>query len=164
MGPLRLGRAVTTVLLVDDDRALRKLLRAYLEAVSISVLEAASGEECLATIERSAPTLVLLDVRLPGIDGFEVLRRLELAGRAVPVILVTRSKMSSTSSSATGWERSTTSSSRSLRRSSEGEGVHVARGCGCAQRPHHVRAGDGRARRASDARRRRRGDAHADRA
>jgi len=80
---------VTTVLIVDDDRALRKLLRAYLEAVSISVLEAASGEECLAAVERSAPTLVLLDVRLPGIDGFEVLRRLELAGRAVPVILVT---------------------------------------------------------------------------
>jgi len=80
---------LTTVLLVDDDRALRKLLRAYLEAESISVLEAASGEECLAAIERSVPTLVLLDVRLPGIDGFEVLRRLDLAGRSVPVILVT---------------------------------------------------------------------------
>ena len=61
---------MTTVLLVDDDRALRKLLRAYLEAESISVLEAASGEEGLAAIERSAPALVLLDVRLPGIDGF----------------------------------------------------------------------------------------------
>ena len=73
---------MTTVLLVDDDRALRKLLRAYLEAVSISVLEAASGEDGLAAIERAAPTLVLLDVRLPGIDGFEVLRRLELAGRS----------------------------------------------------------------------------------
>jgi len=80
---------VTTVLLVDDDRALRKLLRTYLEAVSISVLEAASGEECLAAIERSAPTLVLLDVRLPGIDGFEVLRRLEATGRSLPVIVVT---------------------------------------------------------------------------
>ena len=80
---------MTTVLLVDDDRALRKLLRAYLEAESISVLEAASGEEGLAAIERSAPALVLLDVRLPGIDGFEVLRRLDLTGRSVPVILVT---------------------------------------------------------------------------
>jgi DNA-binding response OmpR family regulator len=80
---------VTTVLLVDDDRALRKLLRAYLEAESISVLEAASGEEGLLAIERSAPTLVLLDVRLPGIDGFEVLRRLDHSGRTLPVILVT---------------------------------------------------------------------------
>ena len=72
--------------MVDDDRALRELLRAYLEQESISVLEAGSGEEAIATIGRTAPSLVLLDVRLPGIDGFEVLRRLE---ERVPVILVT---------------------------------------------------------------------------
>src|SRR5581483_8316449 len=80
---------MTSVLIVDDDRALRKLLRAYLEQESISVLEAASGEEALAAISRAAPTLVLLDVRLPGVDGFEVLRRLEATGAAMPVILVT---------------------------------------------------------------------------
>src|SRR5581483_5784991 len=80
---------MASVLLVDDDRALRKLLRAYLEQESISVLEAASGEEALATIARAAPTLVLLDVRLPGLDGFEVLRRLDASGTSVPVILVT---------------------------------------------------------------------------
>lgn len=78
-----------TVLLVDDDRALRKLLRAYLQEEAITVVEAGSGEEALALAARAAPDLVLLDVRLPGIDGFEVLRRLEAAGRAVPVILVT---------------------------------------------------------------------------
>jgi DNA-binding response OmpR family regulator len=80
---------VTSVLLVDDDRALRKLLRAYLEQESISVIESSSGEEALAAIGRTPPTLVLLDVRLPGIDGFEVLRRLEASGANVPVILVT---------------------------------------------------------------------------
>jgi DNA-binding response OmpR family regulator len=80
---------VTTVLIVDDDRQLRKLLRAYLEEESLSVLEAGSGEDALATIDRAAPSLVLLDVRLPGIDGFEVLRRLETSGARVPVILVT---------------------------------------------------------------------------
>jgi DNA-binding response OmpR family regulator len=80
---------VASVLLVDDDRALRKLLRAYLEQESISVLEAASGEEALATIARTSPTLVLLDVRLPGLDGFDVLRRLEASGASIPVILVT---------------------------------------------------------------------------
>lgn len=78
-----------TVLLVDDDRALRKLMRAYLEDEAIAVVEAGSGEEALALVERAAPALVLLDVRLPGIDGFEVLRRLEASGRAVSVILVT---------------------------------------------------------------------------
>jgi two-component system response regulator AdeR len=80
---------MASVLLVDDDRELRKLLRAYMEEESISVLEAGSGEEALAAIERAAPTLVLLDVRLPGMDGFEVLRRLETSGTRVPVILVT---------------------------------------------------------------------------
>jgi two-component system response regulator AdeR len=80
---------MASVLLVDDDRELRKLLRAYMEEESISVLEAGSGEEALAALERAAPTLVLLDVRLPGVDGFEVLRRLETSGTRVPVILVT---------------------------------------------------------------------------
>jgi DNA-binding response OmpR family regulator len=80
---------VASVLLVDDDRALRKLLRAYLEEESISVVEAASGEDALAAIERAKPTLMLLDVRLPGIDGFEVLRRLSSTSTGVPVILVT---------------------------------------------------------------------------
>src|SRR5919204_2517227 len=80
---------MASVLLVDDDRELRKLLRAYLEQESISVLEAGSGEEALALIRRAAPTLVLLDVRLPGIDGFEVLRRLEASETRVPVMLVT---------------------------------------------------------------------------
>ncbi|HKP18387.1 MAG TPA: response regulator transcription factor [Gaiellaceae bacterium] len=80
---------MASVLLVDDDRALRKLLRAYLEQESISVLEAATGEEALAAIARTPPTLVLLDVRLPGVDGFEVLRRLDASGINVPVILVT---------------------------------------------------------------------------
>jgi DNA-binding response OmpR family regulator len=80
---------VASILLVDDDRALRKLLRAYLEQEAMSVLEAGTGEEALAAIGRSAPTLVLLDVRLPGMDGFEVLRRLDATGARVPVILVT---------------------------------------------------------------------------
>jgi DNA-binding response OmpR family regulator len=80
---------VTSVLIVDDDRALRKLLRAYLEQESISVLEAGSGEDALELIGRAGPSLVLLDVRLPGMDGFEVLRRLDASDANVPVILVT---------------------------------------------------------------------------
>ncbi len=77
------------MLIVDDDRALRKLLRAYLEQESVSVIEAENGEEALALIDKIAPTLVLLDLRLPGMDGFDVLRRLEASGQTVPVILVT---------------------------------------------------------------------------
>ena len=81
---------MATVLIVDDDRPLRKLLRAYLEQESISVVEAGSGEEALATIERAAPGLVLLDVRLPGhgrLRGAAAARH--GAARACPVMLVT---------------------------------------------------------------------------
>lgn len=80
---------MASVLIVDDDRALRKLLRAYLEEESISILEAGSGEEALAAVDRARPDLVLLDVRLPGIDGFEVLRRLDVGAHGLAVILVT---------------------------------------------------------------------------
>jgi DNA-binding response OmpR family regulator len=80
---------MASVLIVDDDRALRKLLRAYLEQESISVVEAGSGEEALVSIAQAPPSLVLLDVRLPGIDGFEVLQRLDARGTSVPVMLVT---------------------------------------------------------------------------
>lgn len=79
----------SSVLIVDDDRALCKLLRAYLEQESVSVVEAATGLDALASIRRAVPTLVLLDVRLPDIDGFEVLRRLEATGATMPVIMVT---------------------------------------------------------------------------
>ena len=77
------------VLLVDDDRALRKLVRAYLHEEGIGVLECGSGEEAVELARERRPSLVLLDVRLPGIDGFEVLRRFEAAGLALPVIMLT---------------------------------------------------------------------------
>jgi two-component system response regulator AdeR len=80
---------MTSVLVVEDDRGLRKLVRAYLEQESLAVVEAASGEAALALVERARPAVMLLDVRLPGIDGFEVLRRLDAAKIAVPVIVVT---------------------------------------------------------------------------
>src|SRR4051794_6492575 len=75
---------MASVLIVDDDRALRKLLRAYLEQESMTVLEAGSGEEALEAGARAQPTLVLLDVRLPGVDGFEGLPPLAAGGSDRP--------------------------------------------------------------------------------
>ena len=77
------------VLLVDDDRAFRKLIRAYLQEEGIGVLESGSGEEAVELAREHRPALVLLDVRLPGIDGFEVLRRFEAVGLELPVIMLT---------------------------------------------------------------------------
>ena len=77
------------VLVVDDDRALRKLRARLSQEEGIGVLECGSGEEAVELARERRPSLVLLDVRLPGIDGFEVLRRFEAAGIDLPVIMLT---------------------------------------------------------------------------
>jgi DNA-binding response OmpR family regulator len=63
------------ILVVDDEADLRFVARLMLETAGYSVDEAATGEEGLAKVGEEKPCLVLLDIRLPGIDGLEVLRR-----------------------------------------------------------------------------------------
>jgi two-component system, sensor histidine kinase and response regulator len=79
------------ILIVDDEPVNRHLLRAMLEDEATAVLEAASGPEALAIAQRSAPDLVLLDVLMPQMDGFETTRRLKQEGGDLflPVVLVT---------------------------------------------------------------------------
>lgn len=66
-----------TILVVDDDERNRKLLEALLAAEGHAVRSAASGEEALAAVAQQLPDLILLDIMMPGIDGFEVARRLK---------------------------------------------------------------------------------------
>jgi two-component system sensor histidine kinase/response regulator len=79
------------ILVVDDEPLNRKLLRETLADDQTIVLEAASGEEALEISARSCPDLVITDVVMPGIDGFETARRLKEAAGDIflPVILVT---------------------------------------------------------------------------
>ncbi|MDK9694848.1 MAG: PleD family two-component system response regulator [Siculibacillus sp.] len=79
------------VLVVDDIPANVKLLEARLTAEYFDVMTALSGEEALAACLQKAPDIVLLDVMMPGMDGFEVCRRLKADSRTVhvPVIMVT---------------------------------------------------------------------------
>jgi DNA-binding NarL/FixJ family response regulator len=79
-----------TVLIVDDHPSFRASARRMLEADGYEVLEdAQDGAAALAAVERLCPDLVLLDVRLPDLDGFEVARRLlEAAGRDPQIVLV----------------------------------------------------------------------------
>ena len=77
------------ILVVDDEPAIVAVVRGRLEQEGFAVRAAASGEEALAAVEADPPDLVVLDVMLPGLDGFEVLRRLRGAGCAVPVIMLT---------------------------------------------------------------------------
>lgn len=81
-----------TVLVVDDEADVRLIARVVLQADGWEVQEAASGEAALAYVEANGlPDLLLLDVRMPGIDGWEVLRALRAApDRAdLPVVVFT---------------------------------------------------------------------------
>jgi signal transduction histidine kinase/CheY-like chemotaxis protein len=79
-----------TVVVVEDDRRSFDLLRAYLEAAGVRVVGARDGEEGLDTVRRLSPAGVILDILLPGIDGWEVLAQLKADPRTarIPVIVV----------------------------------------------------------------------------
>ena len=79
------------VLLVDDARLVREIGRDALEAAGFDVVEAEDGEAALACFRRERPDLVLLDVHMPGIDGFETCERLrqEPGGLELPILIVT---------------------------------------------------------------------------
>ncbi|MDQ1315822.1 MAG: hypothetical protein QG662_1931, partial [Pseudomonadota bacterium] len=81
----------TLILIVDDDRQNLRLLEALLAAEGHAVRSAASGEEALDSVAQQLPDLILLDVMMPGIDGFEVARRLKADSRssAIPIIVIT---------------------------------------------------------------------------
>ena len=76
------------VLVVDDDSESRALVRVALERESFSVLEAADGAEALEIVAADCPDLVVLDVNLPSMGGFDVLSQIRQL-HAVPVIMVT---------------------------------------------------------------------------
>jgi DNA-binding response OmpR family regulator len=84
-------QTVKRVLVIDDERSIRMLCRVNLAAAGMDVLEAADGEKGLDLARRERPDLILLDVMLPGIDGWEVARRLagDDATREIPIVFLT---------------------------------------------------------------------------
>ena len=76
------------VLVVDDEPNISALLAAALRLVAYDTRVASSGRAALACVEEFDPHLVVLDVMLPDLDGFEVARRLRTAGRPVPVLFL----------------------------------------------------------------------------
>jgi CheY-like chemotaxis protein/anti-sigma regulatory factor (Ser/Thr protein kinase) len=85
------GDGGAQVLVVDDDPKTRDMLRRTLQKAGWTVAEAATGSEAIEALERAKPALVLLDLMMPGMDGFEVLERLhgDDTWRDVPVIIIT---------------------------------------------------------------------------
>ena len=77
------------LLLVDDEPAVRDLLHEYFAGQGYTVSTAANGEMALAAVRAQRPDLVMLDIRMPGLDGVEVLRRLRRYDTTLPVVMVT---------------------------------------------------------------------------
>lgn len=79
------------ILVADDDARNRMLLETLLAVDGYEVVSVNSGQATLACVEAGKPDLILLDLMMPGMDGFEVVRRLKAAdaSREIPVIMVT---------------------------------------------------------------------------
>ena len=77
-----------TILVVDDEPQIRRVLRVTLSSNGYEVIEARNGEEAIATVIRDRPDLILLDVNMPGMSGFEVCSKIRLSFSG-PIIMVT---------------------------------------------------------------------------
>jgi CheY-like chemotaxis protein len=85
------------VLIVEDDAALRELLRRTLEHAGWGVVEAADGQAALAQITRNRPALILLDLMLPDLDGIQVIDALHATptGQSIPIVVLTAKDLTS---------------------------------------------------------------------
>lgn len=90
--PHNIALMATRVLVVDDEPKIRDVLRRYLMADGFEVSEAATGEEGLERLRAFHPDVVVLDVRLPGMDGFEVLAELRKTSTAYVLMLTARAE------------------------------------------------------------------------
>ncbi|WP_327007116.1 response regulator transcription factor [Dactylosporangium sp. NBC_01737] len=88
-GQVASGQPQPKVLVVDDEASIRALLSATLRLTGFDVKVAGGGREALAAAADFAPDLVVLDVMMPDLDGFEVAQRLRTSGRPVPVLFLT---------------------------------------------------------------------------
>ena len=112
---------MTSVLVIDDEAAIRLLCRVNLEAEKMEVVEAADGQTGLELARAEKPDAILLDVMMPGVDGWRVAEELLGDGDTsdIPIIFLTaRARSSATARAASTSAASTTSRSRSTRSSS----------------------------------------------
>jgi len=79
---------MSTVLVVDDEPIVRDVVVRYLRRDGFETLEAGTGEEAMTLLERGLPSLVVLDVMLPGVDGLELCRHIR-ASSDLPIVLLT---------------------------------------------------------------------------
>jgi DNA-binding response OmpR family regulator len=73
------------ILVVDDERTIREVVRRYLELEGFAVTEAETGPEALSVLQTTSPDLIVLDVMLPGVDGFSITRKLRNPAEYAPL-------------------------------------------------------------------------------
>jgi two-component system response regulator HydG len=78
-----------TILIVDDEKSHRLMLRAHLEREGFQIVEASDGHEAVERVNERSFDLVLMDIRMPTMDGIEALKRIQEAAAATPVIMMT---------------------------------------------------------------------------
>jgi DNA-binding response OmpR family regulator len=81
------------ILVVEDDTNARKLMKAVLERAEYSVLTAVNGEDALAVMDAHHIDLILLDIMMPGMDGYAFTDELRRAGSTVPILMVTAKQL-----------------------------------------------------------------------
>ena len=79
------------ILLIEDNEQNRYLVRFFLQKHGYEVMEANSGPEGIESAERTRPSLIILDIQLPGMDGYSVARRLNESSltKGIPILMVT---------------------------------------------------------------------------
>ncbi len=77
------------LMFIDDEESIRLLYKEEFEEKGFSVVLASNGEEALEVFDDAEPDLVVIDIKMPGMDGIEVLKQLRLKSRDVPAILCT---------------------------------------------------------------------------
>jgi DNA-binding response OmpR family regulator len=90
------GQSSTSLLIVDDDAGFRAFVSGVLEQAGYGTVEAATGEEAIEAVRSERPHLLLLDVRLPGVSGYEVCHQLRREfGESLPILFVSGERMES---------------------------------------------------------------------
>lgn len=105
------------ILVVDDDKHTRKLLRAVLENAHYTVTTATNGEEALEALDKEHIDLVVLDIMMPKMDGYEFTRFVRETDNALPILMVTAKHLPADEKRDSLWEPTIISQNRSTRKS-----------------------------------------------